>query len=76
MKPMLIVKVNGGYALAPFDGEVPTNFIKEMQVCAELHSYSYGDSVVKAIRSYFEAPEKAPEEPVSHPDALRASALE
>jgi hypothetical protein len=65
MKAMLIVQAENGYAMAPFTGELPADFVGSMRVESEISSYSYGDSVARALKNYFEPREDKPEVPAA-----------
>jgi hypothetical protein len=75
MKAMLIVQAENGYALAPFTGDLPAEFVRSMRVESEISSYSYGDSVARALKNYFEPPEDKPASAPTLPGAKLAEAL-
>jgi hypothetical protein len=62
---MLVVKTKSGYAVAAYEGELPANFVQDMDVAAHITHYSYSKSTVtKLLEDHFEPPEATPE-PVS-----------
>lgn len=65
MKAMLVVKAKDGYAVAPYAGDIPAGFVQEMTVAPELTSYSYGDSVSKVMKHYFEPPKEERDAPTA-----------
>lgn len=70
MKAILLVQVANGYALAPFVGELPADFVQNMRVESEVTSYSYGNSVSRYLKNYFEPPKEEAPAPVSQPVAV------
>lgn len=59
MKAMLVIQAKDGYAVAPYTGEVPADFIGGMTVSEKiLHSYS--DCIAKAMEEYFKTPDPTP----------------
>jgi hypothetical protein len=60
MKAMLVIQAKDGYAVAPFVGDIPSNFVTEMTVSEHIRQ-SYGDCVAKVLQDYFEPPAPTPE---------------
>jgi hypothetical protein len=58
MNAMLVIQTKNGYAVAPYTGEIPANFVQDMHVATTLKSYSYAsDTVMKALSEHFEPAE-------------------
>ena len=55
MKAMLVIQAKDGYAVAPYTGDVPADFVQEMTM-AECIRHSYGHSVATVLQNYFEPP--------------------
>lgn len=61
MKAVLVIQTANGYAVAPYSGPTPDNFVETMHVATELKSYSYSpNTVISAIADYFEPKEVEP----------------
>lgn len=56
MNAILIIKTKNGYAIAPYSGGVPDNFVDNMSVADRLSGYS-GSTVMEALQELFEKPE-------------------
>lgn len=55
MNAMLVIKTKNGYATAPYQGDIPADFVQNMHVATDLKSYSYSsDTVIAALKSHFE----------------------
>jgi hypothetical protein len=55
MKAMLVIKAGNGYAVAPYAGDIPVDFVETMVVAPELKSYSYSpDTVLATMKEFFE----------------------
>jgi hypothetical protein len=62
MNAMLVVKTKSGYAVAAYEGELPPNFVQDMDVASHISHYSYSKATVaKILEGHFEPPEQAPE---------------
>lgn len=59
MKAMLVIQAKDGYAVAPYSGEIPSDFIGQMTV-AEKVQHSYGDCIAKVMTDFFEKQEPTP----------------
>lgn len=61
MKAILIIKTGNGFAVAPYSGAVPVDFVQDMSVATKLSSYSYsGETVLRVLEDYFEPAETTP----------------
>lgn len=49
MKAMLVIQTGNGFAVAPYSGPVPDNFVESMQIATDIKSYSYGAETVAGI---------------------------
>lgn len=55
LNAMLVIATRNGYAVAPYHGAIPDNFVADMSVATELKSYSYAtDTVITALIDHFE----------------------
>jgi hypothetical protein len=61
MNAMIVVKTKNGYAVAPYEGDLPPNFVQDMEIATHLTHYGYDKTtVVRAMEAFFE-PEPATE---------------
>jgi hypothetical protein len=57
MNAMLVIKTKNGYAVAPYTGGIPADFMTDMEVATRLsHSYDK-DTVIQALERHFEPKE-------------------
>jgi hypothetical protein len=66
MNAMLVVKTKSGYAVAPYEGDLPVNFVQDMDVATCITHYSFSkETVATLLTAHFEPPETSdmPEEP-------------
>lgn len=64
MNAMLVIKTKNGFAVAPYEGEAPANFLADMEVAGTLNSYSSRQTVLAILENFFE-----PVEPVQLKEA-------
>jgi hypothetical protein len=61
MNAMLVIKTKGGYAVAAYEGDLPPNFVRDMDVATHLSHYGYDKAtVIKILEGHFEPPEETP----------------
>jgi hypothetical protein len=65
MNAMIVVKTKNGYAVAPHEGDLPPNFVSDMQIATALkNNYSHRINVADIMEEFFE-----PAEPVQLKEA-------
>lgn len=64
MNAMLVVKTKSGYAVAAYEGDLPPNFVQDMDVATALTHYSCDrKTVAKLLEDHFEPPESSDDKP-------------
>lgn len=55
MKAMLVIKTQNGFAVAPYTGPVPDDFVEQMSVATAIKSFSFGEpTVASSLMEFFE----------------------
>lgn len=59
MNAMLVVKTKSGYAVAAYEGDLPPNFVQDMDVATAITHYNYDKkTVARLLEDHFEPPEQ------------------